>query len=251
MLLEGNPQGIVDEYKGIINKMKGYGLDISEIRIIGGHTKIKELNRLKSECFPFPVKIYPNGSELIGNGILGFVYLKYTIFFLIFALLGCETQKNMEIVTFKSYFNSNLEELWKDGLEYFKLNMDENSLEDMMSIYLNKKFSLVDDEMEILIKTFLITFDPEYEKFLTFFEDADNIPSLIDLILISTFEDQYIISFAKKLYKQSASESKSKISESLGRTILNLSHVKLLYDDQDQDVRLGTIFSAGYIPGSE
>ena len=176
-------------------------------------------------------------------------YLKYTIFFLIFALLGCETQKNMEIVTFKSYFNSNSEELWKDGLEYFKLNMDENSLEDMMSIYLNKKFSLVDDEMEILIKTFLITFDPEYEKFLTFFEDADNIPSLIDLI--STFEDQYIISFAKKLYKQSASESKSKISESLGRTILNLSHVKLLYDDQDQDVRLGTIFSAGYIPGSE
>lgn len=66
---------LIDEYRVIIENMVKQGLQIKEIRIIGGHAGIEHLNIKKASCFPFPVKIYAEGSDLIGNGILGSVVL--------------------------------------------------------------------------------------------------------------------------------------------------------------------------------
>ena len=176
-------------------------------------------------------------------------YLKYIVLILTLVFLSCKTQQSTDVITFKSYFDSASIESWKDGVEYFRLNMDKNSVDDMLSIYLDNKFSSVKDKIEELLESYFTTFDPRYDNLLTLLENRDDNSSL--LALVSTFEDQNIINFAKALYKQPASESKSKLSEDLGRTVLNLSYVKLLYNDKDKNVLLGTIFSAGYISGTE
>lgn len=78
-VLSSQEYKLLDEYKAIINKMINEGLAIKEIRIIGGHAGIDNLNSKKADCFPIPVKIYPEGSDLIGNGVLGsFVSGYYT-----------------------------------------------------------------------------------------------------------------------------------------------------------------------------
>lgn len=70
-VLSSQEDKLIEEYKVIINKMINEGLTIKEIRIIGGHAGIDHLNIKKAGCFPIPVKIYPEGSDLIGNGVLG------------------------------------------------------------------------------------------------------------------------------------------------------------------------------------
>ncbi len=49
------------------------GLKVDEIRVIGGHSSIDSLNDLKYKSFDIPFKLYPPGSDLIGNAVLGFV----------------------------------------------------------------------------------------------------------------------------------------------------------------------------------
>ncbi len=66
---------LVLEYSKIINDILSHGLTIKEIRIIGGHSSISELNIKKSKAFPIPLKIYKEGSDLIGNAVLGAVVL--------------------------------------------------------------------------------------------------------------------------------------------------------------------------------
>lgn len=76
-VLSGQEDLLIKEYKIIINKMIDEGLDINEIRVIGGHAGLDHLNEKKAECFPFPIKVYPEGSDLIGNGVLGSVVIGY------------------------------------------------------------------------------------------------------------------------------------------------------------------------------
>ena len=66
---------LIKEYSNIINKMISEGLPIKEIRIIGGHAGLTHLNELKAKSFPIPIKVYPEGSDLIGNGVLGSVVI--------------------------------------------------------------------------------------------------------------------------------------------------------------------------------
>lgn len=64
---------LIAQYKDIINLMISSGLKIKEIRVIGGHSGIEKINRLKSESFDIPLKIYHDGADLIGNAVLGSV----------------------------------------------------------------------------------------------------------------------------------------------------------------------------------
>ena len=72
---------LLEEYKNIILKMEKSGLEITEIRVVGGHAGIEAINKMKAESFPYPIKIYSDGSDLVGNGVLGCVALgKYSSF---------------------------------------------------------------------------------------------------------------------------------------------------------------------------
>ncbi len=72
-LLTDRVDQLIIEYKSIIDLMISSGLNIKEIRVIGGHSGIEKLNRLKAESFDIPLKIYHDGSDLIGNAVLGSV----------------------------------------------------------------------------------------------------------------------------------------------------------------------------------
>lgn len=73
LLLNGRLDVLVDKYKEIVDRMIGLGLHIDEVRIIGGHSQVDKLNMKKSEAFDIPLKVYPPGSELVGNAVLGSV----------------------------------------------------------------------------------------------------------------------------------------------------------------------------------
>lgn len=73
LVIKGRLNEVVEKYKKIIDLMITSGLQIDEIRIIGGHSQIAELNRMKAEAFTIPVKVYPSGSDLVGNAVLGSV----------------------------------------------------------------------------------------------------------------------------------------------------------------------------------
>lgn len=75
LLIEGRYNDIVTQYKNITSLMDSSGLKIKEVRVIGGHSEIEELNLKKSKVLPVPFKVYPAGSELIGNAVFGFYVL--------------------------------------------------------------------------------------------------------------------------------------------------------------------------------
>ncbi|MGL1892359.1 MAG: FGGY family carbohydrate kinase [Spirochaetaceae bacterium] len=64
---------LIEQYKNILKGLSDAGIIVEEIRIVGGHANIDELNKLKSMCTKVPIKIYAEGSELVGNAILGSV----------------------------------------------------------------------------------------------------------------------------------------------------------------------------------
>ncbi|QEN05030.1 hypothetical protein EW093_10010 [Thiospirochaeta perfilievii] len=66
---------LIDEYKNSINLMVKSGLKIKEIRVVGGHAGIERLNIKKASQFDIPLKVYPEGSDLVGNGVLGSLVL--------------------------------------------------------------------------------------------------------------------------------------------------------------------------------
>ena len=69
---------LMEKYRSVINSIVENGLNIQEIRVIGGHAGLERINRLKAESFSFPLKIYPEGSDLVGNAVLGsYVLGKY------------------------------------------------------------------------------------------------------------------------------------------------------------------------------
>lgn len=76
-VMSGMYDSLIEEYRSIIQNMLDEGLSIQEIRIVGGHARIPELNKKKAACFPVPLRVYPEGSELIGNSILGSVVTGY------------------------------------------------------------------------------------------------------------------------------------------------------------------------------
>jgi len=71
--LNDNIDQLIIEYRSIIDKMLKAGFDIKEIRVVGGHSGIEKINRLKAESFNIPLKIYSDGADLIGNAVLGSV----------------------------------------------------------------------------------------------------------------------------------------------------------------------------------
>lgn len=73
LVYKGEISQLLKEYESIIDKMRSAGLNIREVRIIGGHSDIKSLNIKKSKLFKVPVRIYSSGAELIGNAVLGSV----------------------------------------------------------------------------------------------------------------------------------------------------------------------------------
>lgn len=75
-VLNGQLEMIGERYRDIIQKMLDCNLSVKEIRIIGGHAGIDALNRLKASYFDIPLKIYPDGSDLVGNAILAAVVTK-------------------------------------------------------------------------------------------------------------------------------------------------------------------------------
>lgn len=68
---------LIFEYKSVINHLLDSGFSIKEIRVIGGHAHIKTLNEKKAVAFPFPLKIYSDGADLVGNAVLGSVVIKH------------------------------------------------------------------------------------------------------------------------------------------------------------------------------
>ncbi|MBN2617356.1 MAG: hypothetical protein JXR64_03480 [Spirochaetales bacterium] len=75
-ILNGEEHKLLIEYKAIIDKMILSGFDIKEIRLIGGHANIEALNIEKSKLYDIPLKIYSEGSDLIGNAVLGSIVIK-------------------------------------------------------------------------------------------------------------------------------------------------------------------------------
>lgn len=75
LLSNGKEKEIVKKYNLLIDKMITSGLDIKEIRIIGGHSSLEDLNISKAEVVNKPLRVYPLGAELVGNAVLGYYIL--------------------------------------------------------------------------------------------------------------------------------------------------------------------------------
>ena len=78
LYIEKSFRELLDNYKKIIDKYIEKKLPIKEIHIVGGHSLDDEFNIMKSKLYHFPLKVYPEGAELIGNAALGaFVLGRY------------------------------------------------------------------------------------------------------------------------------------------------------------------------------
>lgn len=75
LLSSGDIDKLIEKYSKIVENFKSNGIDIKEVRVIGGHSLIEELNRRKYRVVNTPVRFYSSGAELVGNGALGYYVL--------------------------------------------------------------------------------------------------------------------------------------------------------------------------------
>lgn len=75
LLTEGKEEAIIKKYSDLIDKMIVNGLNIKDVRVIGGHSSLSNLNKAKADVIEKPLRVYPLGAELVGNAVLGYYVL--------------------------------------------------------------------------------------------------------------------------------------------------------------------------------
>lgn len=71
----GKEDLLIDKFSNQLSLMVDNGLNIKDVRVIGGHSAIEELNMKKAKVLNCPLKVYAAGAELVGNAALGYFIL--------------------------------------------------------------------------------------------------------------------------------------------------------------------------------
>ncbi len=186
-----------------------------------------------------------------GKGKTLLQYLKKILTIFLLALCSCSTTSDDNYkmtLSVIDYFDGDIRDDWISGLELIKNEVNEDYIILLFSLYLDIKYKSIQKELIPLIRLYVKNSSPDYEQVLKLLKTPSDVLLLSDLI--AGFDYGEIIKYSNGVFI-SELDLRDVLLENLGSIILEYPHVIELFKNEDKKIKIGLLYSAGFMKSNE